>query len=41
MKFARFEADGRVAYGVVDDGSVTEIEGSIYGDISKTSTRHD
>ena len=29
-----------VAYGVVEDGSVTEIEGSIYGDMSKTSTRH-
>ena len=41
MKFARYEAEGRVAYGVVDDGSVTEIEGSIYGDVSKTSTRHD
>ena len=41
MKFARYEADGRVAYGVVDDGSVTEIEGSIYGDFSKTSTCHD
>ena len=41
MKFARYEANGRVAYGVVEDGSVTEIEGSIYGDFSKTSTRHD
>ena len=41
MKFARYEAKGRLAYGVVEDGSVTEIEGSIYGDFSKTSTRHD
>ena len=41
MKFARYKANGRLAYGVVEDGSVTEIEGSIYGDINKTSTRHD
>ena len=40
MKFARYQADGRTSFGVVEGDTVTEIEGSIYGDVKQTSTRH-
>lgn len=32
MKFARFEADGKEMYGIVEDGKVKGIDGCIYGD---------
>ena len=40
MKFARYRANGRTSYGIVDNDTVTEIEGDIYGDIETTSARH-
>ena len=40
MKFARYQVDNRTSYGIVEDASVTEIDGTIYGEITRTSTRH-
>ena len=36
MKIARYEIKGRVAYGLVEDGSVREIEGDVFGDFEAT-----
>jgi 2-keto-4-pentenoate hydratase/2-oxohepta-3-ene-1,7-dioic acid hydratase in catechol pathway len=40
MKFARYEVGGRTTYGVVGNGTVTDIDGDIYGDVKKTSVQH-
>lgn len=40
MKIARFRADRRVAYGVVNGRDLTEIRGSIYSRFRMTDTRH-
>ena len=40
MKLARFRADRRVAYGVVEDDEIVEIRGSIYTRFRMTDTRH-
>jgi 2-keto-4-pentenoate hydratase/2-oxohepta-3-ene-1,7-dioic acid hydratase in catechol pathway len=40
MKFARYEVGGLTTYGVVENGTVTDIDGDIYGDVKKTSVRH-
>lgn len=39
-KFARVEVDGRAVYGIVANGSVTEIEGDIFGDWKRTNRSH-
>jgi 2-keto-4-pentenoate hydratase/2-oxohepta-3-ene-1,7-dioic acid hydratase in catechol pathway len=40
MRLARFRADRRVAYGVVNEEEVIEIRGSIYTRFRMTDTRH-
>ena len=40
MKLARFRANRRVAYGVVEDDEIIEIRGSIYTRFRMTDTRH-
>ena len=40
MKIARFQVNGRVAYGVVEGDSVREIEGSIFEGVQTTSGTH-
>lgn len=40
MRLARFRADKRVAYGVVEGDTVIEIRGSIYTRFRMTDTRH-
>ncbi|HEU5394301.1 MAG TPA: fumarylacetoacetate hydrolase family protein, partial [Candidatus Methylomirabilis sp.] len=38
MKFVRFRAGGTARYGILEDGRVTEIRGSIYGRYRRTRT---
>ncbi len=40
MKIARFQVEGRVAYGLVEDGSVREIEGDLFGEFAATGPSH-
>lgn len=40
MKFVRFRAGGRSRYGILEDGHITEIAGSIYGRYRRTRRRH-
>jgi 2-keto-4-pentenoate hydratase/2-oxohepta-3-ene-1,7-dioic acid hydratase in catechol pathway len=40
MKIARFRADRRVAFGVLNGGELAEIRGSIYSRFRMTDTRH-
>lgn len=40
MKLARFRAERRVAYGVVEEDEIVEIRGSIYTRFRMTDTRH-
>lgn len=40
MKIARFEAAGRIASGLLENGSVREIEGDIFGDFTETGVVH-
>jgi len=40
MKIARYLHDGRVAYGLVQDGSVTEIQGDVFGEFSTTNREY-
>ncbi|MFQ5872367.1 MAG: fumarylacetoacetate hydrolase family protein [Dehalococcoidia bacterium] len=36
MKIARYEVEGRVAYGMVEDGSIREIQGGPFDELSAT-----
>jgi len=40
MKFGRFEQQGRIFYGAVEGGEVSELEGSIFGSYKSTSKKH-
>ncbi len=40
MKFGRFEQQGRVFFGIVEDDQVTELEGSIFENHEATSKKH-
>ncbi len=40
MKYARFEAAGKAAYGIVDGEDVREISGTPFDDYSETGTSH-
>ena len=39
-KFARYQAHGEVAYGVVEGNSVKQIKGSIFGKYEVTDHTH-
>lgn len=40
MKFGRFEQNGRIFFGIVEDQAVQELEGSIFEQWSATAKRH-
>ncbi|MCA3150127.1 MAG: fumarylacetoacetate hydrolase family protein, partial [Rhodocyclaceae bacterium] len=40
MIWCRFEVDGKVSYGIVDNGVVTAVDGSPFGSHSVTAQRH-
>jgi hypothetical protein len=40
MKYARYEAHGEIAYGVVEGDAVLQIEGSLFGDHEVTDHAH-
>lgn len=40
MKIARYLHDGRVAYGLVQDDTVTEIQGDVFGEFSATNREY-
>jgi 2-keto-4-pentenoate hydratase/2-oxohepta-3-ene-1,7-dioic acid hydratase in catechol pathway len=40
MKIARYLHEGRVAYGLVEDDAVTEIQGDIFGQFSATDRKY-
>jgi 2-keto-4-pentenoate hydratase/2-oxohepta-3-ene-1,7-dioic acid hydratase in catechol pathway len=40
MKLGRFEQQGRVFYGTVEGGEVSELEGSIFGNHRSTAKKH-
>ena len=40
MKLGRFEQQGRVFYGAVEGGEVSELEGSIFGAYRSTPKKH-
>ena len=40
MKYGRFESQGRVFYGMVEDDQVVELDGSIFGEYKATAKKH-
>ena len=40
MKLIRYKKDGQISYGILDGNTVREIEGDIFGDLSKTGTNY-
>jgi len=40
MKLIRYKKDGQISYGILDGNTVREIEGDIFGDLSKTGTHY-
>src|SRR6201996_1384163 len=40
MRWIRFETNGRAAYGIVDDDTVTEVKGDPFTGYERTDTRH-
>ena len=40
MKIARFQSNGHIAHGVVEDDEVVEIEGDIFSEFKANGERH-
>lgn len=40
MKLARFLKDGQIRFGIVEEGDVIEVDGSIFGGFKRTATIH-
>ena len=40
MRWVRYESDGRVSYGILDDNRVEEVTGSPFDAHTRTGNRH-